>query len=85
MKLGKCKIKRFLDFFYKNRKVYVYKQKLAKIKFLEAKYYKRIYQYLCFWLFIFNKLKLLANKYSTIEGLEKILLNEINVEEIKDS
>ena len=79
----KMQIKEFLDFFYKNEKFMFISKGLAKIKFLEAKHYKKEYPRYLSLAFHPQQIKTPGDKYSTIEGLEKILLNEINVERLR--
>ena len=79
----KMQIKEFLDFFYKNEKFMFISKGLAKIKFLEAKYYKKEYPRYLSLAFHPQQIKTPGDKYSTIEGLEKILLDEINVERLR--
>lgn len=79
----KIQIQEFLDLFYKNKKFMFISKGLAKIKFLEAKYYKKEYPRYLSLAFHPQQFMTPGDKYSTIEGLEKILLDEINVERLR--
>ena len=79
----KIQIKEFLDLFYKNKKFMFISKGLATIKFLEAKHYKKEYPRYLSLAFHPQQIETAGDKYSTIEGLERILTDEINVERLR--